>query len=211
MTQIIEAREIAIPADAWATYVPQIPELDSSALNSLVESFIAQGGKINAIPAGVTTETTTFASTPSTGDTYSPEARAAYQERRARRETARTRAGDDELVAAIRPLLATVECAKALAGAVGVSHSKLQRLLRDYLAYEPLADRFQHKDREQQVSLNEAALVAKIRIALCNGVVGVGRVAKYCGASFTKVAELNRRCKLGIPKGVGGFRKKVTA
>ncbi|CAB4149780.1 hypothetical protein UFOVP555_31 [uncultured Caudovirales phage] len=50
MTQIIEVRDMPIPADAWANYIPQIPELDSGSLNSLVDAFIAQGGKINASP-----------------------------------------------------------------------------------------------------------------------------------------------------------------
>lgn len=210
MTQIIEVRDTPIPADAWANYIPQIPELDSGSLNSLVDAFIAQGGKINAIPAGVTADAT-IGSVPSTGELYSPDERAAHRAERAAKRESHIHSGDEQLVAMIRPLLASIVNGKALANAVNVSHSKLQRILRDHFANEPLADRFRHQDRDQQVTLNEAALVAKIRIALGNGVVGVGPVAKYCGSSFTKVAELNRRCKLGIPKGVGGFRKKVTA
>lgn len=214
MTQIIEVRETPIPADAWANYVPQIPELDSGALNSLVDSFLAQGGAIVEVPPGVTAEPLDVKdmmdSDFTNADLYTPEERAAYKAERAAKREHRLRAGDDKRVAAVRDQLPIAKCTKALAKATELSPHVLQRILRDYFADEPMADRFRALDRDQQVSLNEAALIAKIRIALGNGVVGLGNVAKACGSSFTKVAELNTRCKLGIPKGVGGYRKKVT-
>ncbi|CAB4149775.1 hypothetical protein UFOVP555_30 [uncultured Caudovirales phage] len=152
----------------------------------------------------------TIGSVPSAGELYSPDERAAHRAERAAKRESQVHGGDAHTVELIRPLLASIVNGKALANAVNVSHSKLQRILRDYFANEPLADRFRHQDRDQQVSLYDAALVREIREALGQGVVGISNMAKAIGSSFTKVAALNTRYKLGIPKGVGGFRKKVT-
>lgn len=208
MTQLLEEREIHIPADAWASLAPMAPP---APLDDMVAQFLAQGGQIHQVAPGVTaaplTDFTRTATSPSAR--YTPEQQMAHVIVKAEKRQRAMRAGDPEAVALIDRMLPTATSARAIADALFCTESKLHRLLREYFAEDPRANRFRHKDRETQMADYERELVAKIKQAVADGIKGMTPIANHCGTSFTRVVDVNRKYRLGIPKGVGGFRKKV--
>lgn len=173
--------------------------LDSSALGSLMEAFLAKGGAIHEVPMGASASPDAKPLTFAKSDEFTSGERAENSFKRRAAIAKKAIEDDSSLVKRIIELK-DVQHTFALSKALGISGAKLQRLLSEYLADDATLDRFRATDRESQKANYEADLLAKVRQALADGMAGIRAIAVHCGAPQERVSQINRKYDLKIKR-----------
>jgi hypothetical protein len=203
--QILEEIDTHIPADAWAMLTRSAPP---PMLDDMVAQFLANGGQIHQVDPGVTAVIATdFTQAINPKSKFTPQEQVAYVNAKATERSNSYRKGDAEAVATIASILPTALSAAALTSALGCSADKMQRLLREHFADDPLADRFRAKDRDQRNREREEELVPAIRAAIASGLVGVYAIAKAIGVCTKRLVAIEKLYRLNIPRCKSGRRK----
>ena len=209
---IEEDIEDVISADDWSGIVLCPRERIRQELEVKMVEFQKNKGQITVIKQGATANSTVaFASTLVTNKSkqFSQKELNAYAKRKADKLHYKYRNDDPSAVAMLQGLLDTAPNATFLLKQLQCSADRVQRLLSEYFAADPRADKFRHRDREEQKLENEMILAAKIRQCLADGMAGTWPICKHLHASFAAVALVNKKYKLDIPRGKGGRPNKV--
>lgn len=207
MPQLIEDTEVFIPADAWATLTPPAPP---APIDDMVAAFLAAGGKIHQVDPGVSATDVSgvrVLTMPSTK--FDAHQQLAHATAKASKRSRQARAGDLEAVALVKAMLPTASSAVAIANALYCTEDKLQRLLREYFADEPMADRFRRLDRDARNKEVEDQVVPAVRKAIADGMVGIYAIAKHVGICTKRLNEINVLYRLNIPKAKTGRKGEV--
>lgn len=181
--------------------------LDSGALGSLMDAFLAKGGAIHEVPMGASASPDARPLTFTKSDEFKTGELAENSAKRRAAIAKKAVEDDGSLVKRIIELKDQVPHTFALAKALRISDTKLQRLLSEYLAEDATLDRFRATDRESQKANFEADLLVKVRQAIADGMIGIKAIAVHCGASSVRVSALNRKYSLNI---MHGSAQKVT-
>lgn len=175
--------------------------LDSSALGSLMEAFLAKGGAIHEVPMGASASPDAKPLTFAKSDEFTSGERAEHSAKRRAAIANQSAEEDQALLKRMAELKDETINTFALSKALRISGSRLQRLLRDYLAEDVTFDRFRATDRESQKANYETDLLVKVRQAIADGMIGIKAIAVHCGASSVRVSALNRKYDLNIMHG----------
>jgi len=210
----IIAEEDVIGADEWHSVVAQSREAASQQIAIKAEEFLARGGVINIIQNGVTSNRwiNSFNGTVLTtnkADRFSAAQVKTYTRKRSEKKIQETAASDKPLVEALSALLDDAPNTTYITEQLKRSHDLVQRLLTDYFADDPRADKFRRKERDVLNQENELALVEKIRDALSAGLVGVWSIAKHLHSSHHSITAVNKKYKLNIPRATTGRKVEV--
>lgn len=211
MTLFIEEySDDVINADEWSDAVVCPKDRIRLELEQKIAEFQKNDGRITEVKPGVMAGTQEFVGrlVTNNGGKFSPAEVKAYVQRKTDGLHYKIRNQDAEAVAMLRGLLDTAPHATFLAKQLQCSDNRVQRLLLEHFATDERADRFRHRDRDQQKLDSEKQLVEKIRQCLADGMIGTWPICKACHSSFSAVTAANKKYKLEIPRGKGGFRKK---
>lgn len=214
MTLLIEEDPAdLICADDWSEVVACPKDRIRLELEQKVAEFQKNNGRITEIKPGVMVGKTEFAGRMVTNNSgkFSAEEVKAYVQRKTDGVHSRIRSQDAEAVAMLQTLMDDAPNATFLAKQLQCSDNRLQRLLLEHFPTDERADKFRHRDRDQQKLDTEKQLVEKIRRCLADGMIGIWPICKVCHASFEAVTAANKKHKLGIPRGKGGAKKKELA
>lgn len=198
--------EDQISADDWSVSIACPRERIRLEIAQKIAEFQKNAGRITVIPAGTTSNTPSGFATLVTNKShnFTQSELNAYAKRKADKIHNSVRRGDEESVEVLRGLLDTAPNTTFLVKQLKCSPDRVWRLLNEYFPDDKRADKFRKRDRESQKAENELALVAKIREALSLGMVGTWPICKYCHSSFVAVNAVNKKYRLGIPRGKGG-------
>jgi len=173
MTEIIEESDWAPHPDAWSKSVRASREQQREELSAQMEEFLAKGGRVLEVAPGTTTVEGVDVS------------RCEFPEAMIQRRAKLTES-DKKYVSALRPLIGRprVELTEKL----GISNSKLNRLLREYF---PGVTMYDEHTRAQERKSRDEALLEKLELAKQAGIVGQKNTADFMGIS---VKSLDRLC-----------------
>ena len=214
MTFILEEDgDDTIFADAWSDAVACPRERIRQELAAKIAEFQKNDGKITVVPTGLMTGTTEFCArlVTNNGGKFTPAEVKAYVQRKTDGLHYKIRNGDAEAVEMMKTLLDTAPHATFLVKELQCSANRIQRLLAESFPDDPRADKFRHADRDMKKQDHEQELIAKIQQYMAIGMIGTYPIAKACGASFTTISLINKKYKLGIPRGKTGRQAKVVA
>lgn len=177
-TDLAPIAEPALPADAWETSAAALNEhhaqsrgFNQSTLEQLEAEFLAAGGKIQVIPAGMSgMPYITYNNCPVAKQlpfsSFSRTEQDAHQAAKIKRRCA----GDDTAIANIKLHMHAAKTAFDLYRACGFGADKLERLLRDYFQGDELAQSFRKMTRDQReakVKAEYPALAARLCESEC--------------------------------------------
>lgn len=145
-TDLAPIQEETLPADSWANadlaieHHYRIPgRITQAELDRMEAEFLARGGCIEEIAAGVSAEVSLFNGRPVGGSSmFLPEERIAHDTKR----IARIYDGDAEVVEKLKAALPTAAMQRDLTAACNCSRDKVVRILKTYFADDPLAQPF---------------------------------------------------------------------
>lgn len=145
-TDLAPIQEETLPADSWAKADQALEQhyripgrITQAELDRMEAEFLARGGCIQEIAAGVSAEVSLFNGRPVGGaSVYLPEERIAHDTKR----IARIYDGDAEVVEKLKEALPSAELQRDLTAACGCSRDKVVRILRTYFADDPIAQPF---------------------------------------------------------------------
>lgn len=180
---------VHIPADAWAMcFVAAHPE-QSAELESLTQDYLAHGGEIHEVPAGVRTECEAGSKLLGVIPIikFSRDEHLSHMAPAERRKSKR----DAKLVAQIAQLL-PVPNRSAIRTALGISDDLTCRLIRENfadVAHELIESRF-----------DDGPALARVRQAMDDGAVGYINICERAGVHYATLKRIETKYKLKITK-----------
>lgn len=200
MAAIIEERDVYIPADAWAAFVP--PPAHGEDIPALVDAYLARGGKITELEPGARTDTEeldNFTRKIVRTSKFSMAEHAEHSAKSRRRASAKAQARDEELAARILLLLDEPITRKELTRAMGVSDGLVGRILSMYFRDHPHGATLINPRLQQ-----EKEAWAKIREAIDSGMVGLNTLTKHCQVCRRTLQRLCKQHGIEVPLATRG-------
>lgn len=198
MTRIIEEVDFQMSGDAWANFTPSAHQ--DLNLSSMIDDFIARGGRIVEVPAGRSAERLDIPLPDSHSPLFSVENQRDYHQRKHHQKIHKQMTTDQALVEGIDRMLDTAITGQEIYHSLRCCSETFQRLLTLYFSKDPRAARFMLRDRETR----EGDLRKNVAAALAQGLIGVANIAAYCGISPKRLAKRDTQLCLNIPRGKTG-------
>lgn len=111
-----------------------------------------------------------------------------------------TMAEDARLVELIKRHKDSAPGSSALAATVGISASRLQRLLTKYFAADPTVTPLLAMTRAARLKRDDALILEKVRNLLAKGVEGLYSLSAGTGASTVRISRIAKEAGIKIPR-----------
>lgn len=163
-------------------------------LDELQAEFLAKGGKVQQIQTGVgsapVTRPVMHNANPTKAQPLTVSAALRAEE-------------DQRLVELIRLAKDEVVGSTQLADQLGVSASRLQRLLSKYFADDPSVDPLRAMSRRERSKRDDAVVLEKVKNLLAKDVKGLYALSAATGASTVRISRLAKSAGITIPRSEG--------